>query len=43
MAKMRKSVQKELGLFTEDLTVKVRTPQPYTRKIKHKHNILLSY
>jgi hypothetical protein len=36
MGKMRKSVQKTLGLLIEDHTTKVRIIKPYTRKVKHK-------
>lgn len=35
--RMRQSVQKELGFLKEDTTTKIRTVQPYSRKIKHKN------
>ena len=43
MAKMRQSVQKELGLFNQNTDSKVRNPQPYTRHEKHKTNLILVY
>lgn len=41
MGKMRKSVQKQLGLLKENKTLKVRSPKPYSRKQKHRENFLL--
>lgn len=40
--KMRKSVQKQLGLLKEKATTKVRTPKPYNRRQKHKEDFCFS-
>lgn len=41
MGKM-KSIQHELGLLEKSVTTKIRLPNPYTRKIKHKKDLTLS-